>query len=144
MPKAYTNKDLHDTYGQIALKRTHQCDECGTHQRISHSHLAPKAHFPKLATIEENIVYHCMSMGNTVGCHDHYEGMDVARMKNFEKYFKWLHGYNSETRKYFWLRMHKLADYWLARNVVTWRRVRALMSEMDKIEHPNVKAYANS
>lgn len=139
MPKAYTTKDLHDTYGRIALKRTHQCDECGTRERISHSHLAPKAHFGTLATLEENIVYHCMSMGNIVGCHDQYEGMDVAKMKNFEKYFRFLHGHNAETRKYFWLRMFKLEEHWLRHDMKVWRRIRSLMAEMNHIEHPMMK-----
>lgn len=140
MPHAYTNKELHEVYDQIALERPHKCDECYTGERLSHSHLAPKAHFQKLAILKENIVYHCMTMGDIVGCHDLYEGMQVAKMKNFEKYYRFLHAYSEETRKYFWSRCFKLMDYWLAHDIEVWRRIRALMAECDKIHHPTVRA----
>lgn len=140
MPTAYTTRELHKVYDQIAMERPHVCDECGTSERLSHSHLAPKSHFPKLATVNKNIVLHCLSMGDVIGCHSNYEGMQVAKMKNFEKYFRFLHDFDAETRKYFWLRAFRLLDYWMSHDMEVWRRIRALMAECDKVAHPRVKA----
>lgn len=137
MPHAYTTKELHEVYEQIALERPHACDECETKNRLSHSHLAPKGHFENLATLKENIVYHCLDMGGIIGCHSKYESMQVAKMKNFEKYYRFLHGHSAETKKYFWSRCFKLMDYWMAHDMDVWRRIRALMAECDKVQHPN-------
>jgi hypothetical protein len=133
MPHAYSQKELTDTYAEIALERAHNCDECGTSNRLSHSHLVSKSRDGKLATTKTNIVYHCLSFGDIVGCHTKYESMDVARMKNFEKYFRIIHELD---RQYFWMRIHKLEEHFISRDLTVWKRVRALMAEIDNIDHP--------
>lgn len=133
MPHAYSKKDLHATYDTIAMTRPHFCDECGTALYLSHSHLLPKGLFGKFATLEKNIVYHCMSMGDKVGCHTKFEGMDVAKMKKFEEYYRIIH---SLDRQFFWQKMHKLMDHWVYRDIETWRRVKRLFAEIDLKEHP--------
>lgn len=130
----YTKQELHRAYEEIAIERPHRCDECGTSDRLSHSHLAPKGLYGSLAAVKDNIVYHCMSMGNTIGCHTQYESADVAKMKNFEKYFSFLFTYNKDTREHFWKRIHKLDEIWKLRDHKTWLRVRAFLKEMTELE----------
>lgn len=138
MPKAYTYEDLKAVYDEIALERRKVCDECGIGYRLSHSHLAPKGHFQRLVTCKDNIVYHCLSVGDIVGCHDRFESSEVARMKNFEKYFKKMFSFGPDVQKHVWSRLFKLEEIWLRRDMETYRRVRALMAELDKIAHPKV------
>lgn len=140
MPHAYTNEELYAVYDEIALERQHKCDECGTNNRISHSHLASKGLFQKLATKKENIVYHCLSIGNTVGCHSKFESVEVARMKNFEKYFRLMFSFGPDVQKHVWSRLFKLEEVWLRRDMNVWRRVRALMGELDEINHPKMRS----
>lgn len=139
MPQAYTTRELHKTYGEIALERVRRCDECGTDQRLSHSHLIHKSYYGQyngkaLAVVKENIVYHCLSMGNIVGCHDKFDSMNVAKMKNFEKYFRTIHELD---RKFFWRKMHSLLGYWASVDVGTWKRVNRLSLEIDLLENPH-------
>lgn len=143
MPHSYTTKELHAVYNEIAQERPHKCDECEQNHALSHSHLAPKGHFPKLVTYKDNIVYMCLTIGDNIGCHQRFENAEVATMKNFEKYFKLMFGFGPDVRQYVWSRLFKLEEIWLRRNMDTWRRVRALMAELDKIEHAKVKANAD-
>src|SRR5688572_11433996 len=130
----YTKQELHRAYEEIAIERTHACDECNTFERLSHSHLAPKSLFGGIAALKKNIVYHCLSLGDIVGCHTKYETAEVAKMKNFEKYFTFLFTYSKETRQYFWQRIHKLDEIWKLRDHNTWLRVRAFLKEMTELE----------
>lgn len=138
MPHAYSTRDLHKTYEQIALKRQHCCDECGTKQRLSHSHLIHKSYYGNyngipFAVLEQNIVYHCLSIGNAVGCHDKFDSMNVAKMNNFEKYYLLIHEMD---RKFFWKKMHALLDHWMKVDFDTYMRVRTLSAKIDVIERP--------
>lgn len=109
MPKAYTVKDLNKAKEHMALTRPHICSNCGTNQRLSHSHLVPKSYNSRLAAVADNIVYHCMGMGETKGCHSQYESMDVVLMKDFESNFEIIYTLD---RSYFWLRLGKLESFW--------------------------------
>ena len=136
---AYTKYQLNKVYEEIALERAHVCDECRTSARLSHSHLIHKSYYGlyqgvPLAIVKKNIVYHCMSMGDTKGCHDIFDSMDVAKMKKFEEYYRIIHELD---RTYFWKKMHALADHWLIKDIQVFRRVRALFAEIDKLEHPH-------
>lgn len=133
MPQAYSKQELHRVYDQIALERPHVCDECGIALYISHSHLIPRGLYGKLAIVKINIVYHCMTVGNHKGCHDQFDSMNVATMKNFEKYYRIMH---SLDRSFFWQKMHKLIDHWQTRDFAVYQRVRALFAEIDKLDHP--------
>lgn len=100
---------LTQVYEQIALERPQVCTGCGTNQRLSHSHLVPKSRSQALKTVKENIQYHCLSMGNTVGCHTKFESMDVVTMNDFKTNFAIIYLLD---REYFWIRVYKLREYW--------------------------------
>lgn len=131
---AYTKYQLTKAYESIALTRPHICTGCGGTQRLSHSHLIPRSRRADLATDPVNIQYHCLSFGNQKGCHEKHEGMEVATLKDFETNFKTIHRLD---REYFWLRLQKLDEHWKVRDMNVWKRVRALLIEIDKQEHPH-------
>lgn len=144
MPHAYSTKDLHRTYNEIALERPHICDECGTNQFLSHSHLMPKGLFGQYAALKQNIVYHCMDMGNHKGCHTKWDSMEVAKMKTFEKNYRIMyHIEKDDTGKasFFWQKMHKLLDFYISKDFTTYQRVRSLFAEIDHLEHPRKTIY---
>lgn len=109
MPQAYSQKDYARVREEIALERPHVCNNCGTKERLSHSHLVPASRSAKLYTDKANIVYHCLDSSDGKGCHSKFESMEVARMKDFESNFKIIH---SLDRQYFWLRIFKLQAYY--------------------------------
>ena len=77
-----------DVYAEMAETREHVCSGCGTTQRLSHSHIIPISRRPDLATEIESIVYDCLSIGETKGCHEIYEhGTEEERKKllNYEE-----------------------------------------------------------
>ena len=136
---AYTKYQLTKVYEEIALERPHVCDECRTSERLSHSHLIHKSYYGQyegvaLAVVKENIVLHCMSMGNKKGCHERFDSMEVAKMNNFEKYYRVIHKLD---RTFFWKKMHGLLDFYMVRDLEVYRRVKALFAEIDKLEHPH-------
>lgn len=135
MPKSYTPRDLQKVKEQIALERPHTCNCCGTKYPLSHSHLVKASRDSKLYVIKENIVYHCMDTPDRVGCHTKFECADVATMKDFEDNFKIIHTLD---REYFWIRIHKLDEIWKIRDMKVWRRVRALLIDIDTLEHPKI------
>lgn len=129
---AYSTKDLQKVKEQIALERPHVCNNCGAKFPLSHSHLVKASRNNNLYTVKENIVYHCLSTPEKRGCHELFESSDVATMKDFEANFKIIHKLD---REYFWLRLQKLDEIWKTRDITVWRRVRALLIEIDKLEH---------
>lgn len=49
------------------------CTGCGTTQNLSHSHLVPVGQNKSLEAVPSNITYHCLSIGDKIGCHDIWE-----------------------------------------------------------------------
>lgn len=136
---AYTKYQLTKAYEEIALERPHVCDECRTTERLSHSHLIHRSYHGQhqgvpLAVVKENIVYHCISMGEKKGCHELWDSMDAPKMKTFEKNFRMIHKLD---RTFFWKKLHSMLDFWLIRDLTVYRRVKALFAEIDKLEHPH-------
>lgn len=82
-PKVLTNKEktetekLNDFYKKIALKAPYKCENCGQKLqafnnfglRSCTAHILPKAHFPSIATNEDNILF--IGAGFLGGCHCH-------------------------------------------------------------------------
>lgn len=136
---AHSVRELQRVKEEIALERPHVCNNCRTSQRLSHSHLVKASRDSSLYTTKENIVYHCLDSINGKGCHTKFESSDVATMSDFEANFRIIHKLD---RQYFWIRMHKLEDVWLRQDIKVWRRVRALLIEIDRLEHPNIKQHA--
>lgn len=101
--------ELTKTYEQIAIERDHICTGCGSKENLSHSHLIPRSRRPDLKAAKENIVYHCMSIGNSTGCHSQFESLDVIHMIDFKVNFAIIYLLDKE---YFWLRVNKLKDFW--------------------------------
>lgn len=61
------------TYQIMAEAKEHKCTGCGRYYNqvpLSHSHIIPRSRRPDLAADFLNITYHCMSMGENIGCHD--------------------------------------------------------------------------
>lgn len=128
-------KSLTDVYKELAFEREQKCSGCGKRERMSHSHLVPKSRSEKLKTVKDNIVYHCLSMGNVVGCHTKWESMDCVTLSDFGKNMATVYELD---REYFWIRMQKLDEYWAARNRTYWLLVRGLMAAADLIERQKV------
>lgn len=132
MPNAYTARDLQKAKDEMALERPHVCNNCGTTYRLSHSHLVKASRDSALYVQKENMVYHCLDTPDKSGCHTKFESSEVATMNDFESNFKLIHKLD---REYFWIRVHKLDEIWKVRNMEVWKRVRALLIEIDKQEH---------
>lgn len=69
---------------EILNERDNRCDECGTTQRLSFSHLISRSRRPDLIDCKENIVLHCMTYGDDKGCHERWEAGDKT-MKTWGK-----------------------------------------------------------
>jgi hypothetical protein len=131
---AYTKYQLQKVYDEIAVERPHRCNCCSTPDRLSHSHLVPKGQNGALAVVKENIVYHCLGTPTFIGCHATYESMGVAKMADFEENYRIIFKLDP---RYFWLKIHKLHDYYMSKDIETFRRIRALMTSIDN--HPTRK-----
>lgn len=94
---------------RIAAERPHLCTGCGTSQRLSHSHLIPKSYRKDLEAVPENITYHCMSMGHTIGCHEQWEGMRGPLLLDFIPNMEYV--YKTDLT-YFWKKLFKLREFW--------------------------------
>lgn len=67
-------QELFKVYSEIAETREHKCTGCGRYNySLSHSHIIPRSRRPDLTTDIKNITYHCLSMGEIIGCHDIWE-----------------------------------------------------------------------
>lgn len=129
----YTKQELNRAYEEIALTRKRVCTGCGTSERLSHSHLIPRSRRGDLAANPLNITLHCLDSASGPGCHSKFEGMDVVKLKDFETNFRMIYELD---RQYFWLKMHKLSDHYLVKDMIIWKLIRKFMAEMDNLEHP--------
>ena len=71
-----TKRKLMATYKLMAETREHKCTGCDQYYNVvplSHSHIIPRSRRPDLVAELSNITYHCLSMGNNIGCHEIYE-----------------------------------------------------------------------
>lgn len=69
------NKLLAKIYKDIADDRGHYCTGCGRGDvPLSHSHIIPRSRRKDLVLDINNITYHCLSMGERIGCHQLWEG----------------------------------------------------------------------
>lgn len=103
------SKEMYTVYQEIALEREHVCSGCGTNQRLSHSHLIPKSWNQSLKTVKQNIVYHCMSLGETIGCHNIHESVAFWKLNDAHGNMEYIY---SVDPTYFWLRLDKAIDYY--------------------------------
>lgn len=71
--KISVNLSYKEACQQILDQRGDQCQGCGTHQRLSFSHLVPRSRRPDLIDNPLNIHIHCMDGDGIVGCHTLYE-----------------------------------------------------------------------
>ncbi len=75
------NEEKKKAYEKMDSKVKRICSGCGKPGRkLSHSHLIPVSRRPDLVGEEDNIVYHCLSIG-IVGCHDIWEHDNRGRVK---------------------------------------------------------------
>lgn len=78
------NKELYAVYEQLKTPNM-CCSGCGTKERLSPSHVIPRSRRADLITDPRNITWHCMSMGEIVGCHEIWESHDRPKLKDYEK-----------------------------------------------------------
>ena len=79
-------RQLVKVYKEIALERSFHCSGCGKSGYIvplSHSHLIPRSRRLDLVTDKNNIQYHCLSYGETKGCHDIWESRDRKTLNDY-------------------------------------------------------------
>lgn len=62
------------------------CSGCGTYFNLSHSHLVPVSFNKRLEGDLNNLKYHCVSMGEKVGCHDKWESRDIKLMQELNDF----------------------------------------------------------
>lgn len=85
------NVRIADTYAQMAKQREHVCTGCGTRDRLSHSHLIPRSRRKDLEADPNNITYHCLSIGEIVGCHDIWEHGSLEDKMRLNDFYKNMH-----------------------------------------------------
>lgn len=72
--QAEINKKKKATYKEMDSKTPQICSGCGLPNKVlSHSHLIPQSRRKDLIDDPENIVYHCLQVGESLGCHDIWE-----------------------------------------------------------------------
>lgn len=75
---------------KIYNERPHFCTGCGSSQNLSLSHLIPVSKRKDLENCEENIVFHCLSIGKR-GCHECHESNNywqMSALNDFEQNMK--------------------------------------------------------
>lgn len=100
------NKAMYQAYDEIALERQHVCTGCGSKNNLSHSHLVSRGD-QELKAVKANIQYHCLSMGEKVGCHTLWEGVDFWRLKDAYENMKYVY---SVRPSHFWLKLNKAIE----------------------------------
>jgi hypothetical protein len=80
--KKDTNTSYKKVCEQIGEERGMECEGCGTHQRLSFSHLSPRSRRPDLIDDPRNIHIHCMDGDGVVGCHTKYEAGDWEELND--------------------------------------------------------------
>lgn len=96
---------LYKVYQEIAMERPHVCSGCGRRENLSHSHLIPKSYSQALKTEKKNLVYHCLSLGERVGCHDKWQSLDAWQLKDFEQNMLIIYELD---KTYFWIKFYKI------------------------------------
>jgi hypothetical protein len=84
------NTELKKVYKELQEERPQYCTGCGRSDvPLSHSHLVPRSYNKSLETNKNNITFHCLSMGERVGCHTIWESKHRHKlldyMQNLEK-----------------------------------------------------------
>lgn len=76
---------LGEVYKEIEKERPKICSGCGSPDfPLSHSHLIPRSRRSDLVNDKRNIQYHCLTIGERVGCHDRWESGDMWNMLDYE------------------------------------------------------------
>ena len=84
--QASVNKSLQKVYMELQDERGHYCTGCGRSDvPLSHSHLIPRSYNKSLETNKKNITYHCLSMGERVGCHTIWESKERHQLLDYPK-----------------------------------------------------------
>lgn len=121
---------LTKVYEQISLERPRVCSNCGGTQYLSHSHLVPRSLDRSLIANKENITLHCMSRGETIGCHDLYTSLNAVFMKDFTQNMLTVHRLN---RQYFWQRYHKLYYGWKSSTVTNASKANQILRDLNHL-----------
>lgn len=106
---------LTKVYEELALERPHVCSNCGVSFRLSHSHLVPRSINQNLIAEKNNIQFHCLSLGEKIGCHEKWSSMNAVFMKDFMSNMAYIY---TADETYFWKRMFKLQEHWEKKNSV--------------------------
>ena len=73
---------LFAVYQLMAESREHKCTGCDQYNvPISHSHIIPRSRRGDLTTEINNLTYHCLSMGENIGCHDIWDNGTAEEKK---------------------------------------------------------------
>lgn len=81
-----SNKQIRETYAEIALTREKRCTGCATYYNLSHSHILSRKQRPDLQVEESNITYHCLSIGEKEGCHQKWESQNYFKVIELADY----------------------------------------------------------
>ena len=98
------NRELKRVYKEMELNRGHYCTGCGRSDvPLSHSHYIARSRRKDLETDINNITYHCLSIGERIGCHQLWEGgiADKQRLLDYPKAMEYI--LEKDTELYFLL-----------------------------------------
>ena len=79
-------RELVKVYKEIALERSFSCSGCGMSGHsvpLSHSHIIPRSRRSDLTLEKKNIQYHCLSIGERIGCHLIWESKDRFKLLDY-------------------------------------------------------------
>lgn len=93
-----------ETCKKIDSTRDQVCSGCGYNQALSHSHIISRDDCRKMGRLdliydENNITFHCMDMGEHIGCHRLWETKVIqvmGKLKDFKKNMDYIKSINME------------------------------------------------
>jgi hypothetical protein len=83
------------------------CTGCGGNTNLSVSHIIPRSRRKDLIDAPENKTWHCLSVGDKVGCHQKHESLRIVELKDFEDSMRYMKRVDTS---YFYLRYFKLKE----------------------------------
>tara|TARA_R110002020_G_C16287613_1_gene772212 strand:+ start:2022 stop:2351 length:330 start_codon:yes stop_codon:yes gene_type:complete len=77
-------RELIKVYKEIYKERDFYCTGCGRYDLpLSNSHLIPRSRRSDLILEKRNITYHCLTMGERIGCHDIWESKKRYKLLDY-------------------------------------------------------------
>lgn len=109
-----SDKKLRQVYEKIGLDRERKCEGCHKQEGqviLSHSHTIPRSRRKDLIADKNNIGYHCLSMGEHIGCHDKFASGNLEIMNKLFDFESRMEYIKSNDEEYYNLLVTKWGKY---------------------------------